>query len=147
MSITSIFQTLISFQPGSRLVDGGDCLNLANYSLSSKSGLMALAGGGQVGATPLPAAINEIATAVSANDSVMLPIGLPGLTINVINDGAQSAQVYGQTLNPNTGVGDTIAGHGSVNQNASNAGVALASGGASTFYCFAPGKWKQTLDT
>lgn len=147
MAIASIFSLFQSFIPGSRLVDGGECLALANLSLSSKSGLVAFAGGGQTNATPMTAAINEFATVASANDSGMLPIGLPGLTVNVINDGAQSLQVYGVALNPNTGVGDTIAAHGSVNQTATATGVAVASGGAATFYCFAPGKWKQTLDT
>lgn len=147
MTISALAQLWQSFIPGQRLIDGQDLLNLANLTASAKPTLTAEAGGGQVGATPLPAYINELSVCATANDSCMLPVGLPGLMVVNINDGAQSTQVFGQTLNPNTGVGDTIAAHNSVNQTATATGVAQASASVGIYFCFAPGKWKQTLLT
>jgi hypothetical protein len=148
MSFSSILQYFSSFVPGSRLVDGGDCLNLVKLQISAVNGITALAGGGQVGATPLTAYLNEVTGAgAGGTDSVMLPLGLPGLEVTVINDSGQSIQVFGQTLNPNTGLGDTIAPHNSIVQTASATGVTLANAASAVYSCFAPGKWKQQLNT
>ena len=141
----------LSFIPGFRLVDGGELLQLANLSVSAKSGITALAGGGQTiasgNANVCSAYINEVATVATANDSLILPIGIPGTEVTIINDGAASAQVYGQPTNATTGVGETIAPHNSVTQAATATGVALPSGNTGVFSCFSPGKWKQQLST
>jgi hypothetical protein len=144
MTISSIVSLFQSFIPGKRLIDGSDLLTMAKLQFSYKSGIVALAGGGQAGATPLPAFINEVSTVVTNADSVMLPAGIPGLAVVVINDGASTLQVYGVPANPNNGgTGDTIAPNTSVAQAATGTGVSQATVKASIYYCFAPGKWKQ----
>lgn len=134
-----------SFTPGFRLVDGGQLATMVKLQYSATSGLTALAGGGQPGATLLSAAINEISTVATTGDSVMLPLGLPGMAVIAINDGANTMQVYGQATNPNTGVGDTIAANNSTTQAATTTGVSQASAKVASYLCFAAGKWKQLL--
>jgi len=51
----------------------------------------------QVGATALTAGINEIGTCATLNDGVKLPTAVAGLQITIINNGAQSAQVWPAT--------------------------------------------------
>lgn len=146
MSLASIMSQFPSFVRGLRLIDGEDLRALGNLLFSyNPVGITALAGGGQVGATPLPFAVNEISVAASANDSVALPLAVPAKCVWVNNDGAQSVQVFGQATNPNTGVGDTIAPNNSINQAATATGVAQASAKIACYVCFAPGKWKQFL--
>lgn len=145
MSLASIYALFPSFTPGKQLVDGGDCLALVNQLMSSKTGLVALAGGGQAGATPLPAALNELTIVASANDSALLPLALAGITVTVVNSGANSAQVFGQAVNPNTGVGDTIIPDAAVAPNATAVGVAQASAKQADYFCVRPGVWKQAL--
>ena len=149
MPAQSVLASFQSFLAGFRLIDGQDLQHLANLEFSTTNGLTALAGGGQSGATPLPSAINEISTVASANDSVALPQALPGTTVVVINDGANSCQVFGQASNPlsTNSAGDTIAAHNSTAQTATGTGVAQASAAVGVYYCFAIGKWKQTLLT
>jgi hypothetical protein len=142
---------LLSFVPGLRLIDGGDLLQLANLSVSAKSGITALAGGGQIigagNSNVCSAYISEVSVVATANDSVILPVGIPGTEVTIINDGANSLQVFGQPTNATTGVGETIAAHGSTAQTATATGVALPSANTGVFSCFAPGKWKQQLST
>lgn len=143
--LSSILQLFPSFQPGSRLIDGGDLSALANQLFSTKTGITALAGGGQTGATPLPAALNRIDTVASGNDSVMLPQAIPGTFVFVKNNTATSAQVFGIPNNPVTGVGDTIATNSSNTQVATGTGVALAGTKLAIYVCFEAGKWQTLL--
>src|SRR5215472_5528024 len=115
MAMNSIFQAFASFIPGSRLVDGGDCLQLAKYLFNPMVGITALAGGGQSGATPLSLGINSVDTVASGNDSVMLPPAVPGTFVVVINNQASnSMQVFGQGANMGgAAAGDTITAHNS----------------------------------
>jgi hypothetical protein len=143
---STVLGFFLSFIPGSRLVDGGELQTEANLLFSTASGLTAHSGGTQAPALPLTAAINEVSVVGAGNDSVMLPIALPGMRVIIINDtAATSMQVYGQTLNPNTGVGDTIAAHNSQTQAATATGVAQAGATIAEYWCFAAGKWKQFL--
>src|ERR1700722_17848521 len=84
--ISSLLQLFPSFIPGKRLIDGSDLLTLVKMDFSAKSGLVALAGGGQAGATVLSAYINEVGTVATTNDSVGLPLAIPGTSVIVIND-------------------------------------------------------------
>lgn len=147
MNIASYLQFFPSFIPGKRLIDGSDLLTLVNLEMKPVKGLTALAGGGQTGATLLTGAINEVATVASGNDSVMLPLAIPGVTVWVINDSsANSMQVFGQPSNPaNGGAGDTIAPANSVTQAATGTGVGHAATNLGVYVCFALGKWKQGL--
>lgn len=83
---------------------------------SVATGVAALAGGGQTGATLLTGAINSVDTVATAADSVALPPpSYPGQTIIVINTTANSTQVFGSGT-------DTISGA------ATGTGVAQAGG-------------------
>ncbi len=57
--------------------------------------LVAKASGNQGNATPLTAEVNRVITVGTAADSVALPASVVGLTIFVINHGANSMQVFG----------------------------------------------------
>ena len=100
---------------------------------SIKDNIVALAGGGQPGATPLPALLNRIATVATAADSCLLPPAVPGLCISVFNDAAaNSANVF-------PGVG------GQTNALAVNAAFALAAGKNVMFCCVVINKWHAIL--
>ena len=62
---------------------------------SATDSIVAFAGGGQANATQLTAEINKVTTVANPGDSVMLPASAPGLTIIVINKGANAVQVFG----------------------------------------------------
>lgn len=115
------------------------------FSNNMGAAIVAHAGGGQANATPCYNAINWVGTVATAADSLKLPLALPGSQIIIINHGAASAQVFGQSLNQNTGVGDTIAAAASVAQSATAVGVAQASAAAAFYVCFNAGQWKQIL--
>jgi hypothetical protein len=61
--------------------------------------ITAFATGGQASATQLSAAINRVTVCATGGDSVKLPIssGNTGLTVMVINAGAQSLNVFPST--------------------------------------------------
>jgi hypothetical protein len=136
----SIFQ---SFIPGPRLIDGGELLQLANDQYSVATGIIALAGGGQAGATPLPAANNRIDTCATNSDSVMLPQAIPGKKVRVYNNTGQTLAVVGLALNPITNVGDTIAPIATNVQAATGTGVTQATAVQTYYTCYVAGQWKQ----
>ena len=150
MSI-SIFDWFPSFfrTTGPTLIDGGDLQQLLKLLASSATGLTARAGGGQANALPLQATYNEIDTVATGNDSVMLPVAIPGLSIYINNAAAaNSLQVFGQVQNPQNGnAGDTIAPHNSSTQAATGTGVAQAAGAAALYVCTTLGQWKQLLSS
>lgn len=122
-----------TFQPGFRLIDGNDLNNaLAVDGGSYASGLTATAGGGQANALALATAYNEIDTVVTANDSVKLPQAKPGVSITVINNTANAAQIFG-------------AGTDTINGVAFGTGVSQAGGKVAVYYCAAIGKWFRLL--
>ena len=131
---------------GSVLV-GTEMAALLRQEFSNNMGapITAHAGGGQAGATPCYNAINWVSTVATLADSLKLPLALPGAQVIIINHGAASAQVFGQPLNPNTGVGDTIAAAAATTQSATATGVAQASAAAAFYVCFNAGQWKQIL--
>jgi hypothetical protein len=144
MSITSMLQYMTSFIPGSRLVDGGDCLTLAQQVVGVKAPLTALAGGGQVGATGCNCGLNLVTIAgAGGTDSVALPLAVPGVRVIVQNDSLNAIQVFGQASNPNTLVGDTIAAYNSSTYEPTATGVTQAASTVTEYYCAVAGKWKQ----
>ena len=62
---------------------------------SAANAVTAFAGGGQASATQLTMEVNRVTTVATAGDSVKLPASVPGLTIYVINKGANPMQVFG----------------------------------------------------
>lgn len=142
--ITDLFQ---SFIPGQRLVDGGDLQTMANLQFSAKSGIVAFAGGGQASATPLTAAVNSVDTVVTNNDSVMLPLAIPGRSVTIINNTGQTLAVFGQVTNPNVtnAPGDTIAASGSNTQQATATGVTQLTAVVGFYNCAIAGQWRQKV--
>jgi hypothetical protein len=107
----------------------------SRYILGSntETGITALAGGGQAGATPLTAQISRVDTVASGNDSVGLPKviavadgvaypGQVGMIMHVRNNTAASMQVFGVT--PDT-----------INSAATSTGVAVGANKSATFWC------------
>jgi hypothetical protein len=146
-SIQDLFPTFYTVQGPTTTITGKDMTALVRQLFSYQNGLTALSGGGQTGATPVTSAINEVSTVATTGESVQLPVALPGAIVTVINDGANSLNVFGYPLNPNTGLGDTIAAHNSTTQVSTTTGTAQASGSVGIYICFASGDWKQVLLT
>lgn len=91
-------------------------------------GIVALAGGGQPGATALTAKFNSVDTVATSEDSVMLDSALIGKMQNVFNNTANNLSVYpvlGQSINGVT-----------------NYKFVIGPGDNIEFKCFANGKWK-----
>src|SRR5947199_32565 len=64
-------------------------------TLSFTPSITAFATGGQTSAVALTSMINRVSTVATQGDSVKLPAAAVGLTITVINRGAQAMQVFG----------------------------------------------------
>jgi len=78
-----------------QLIAGDDFNNLVAQLNSEADGLTAGAGGTQAKALQLGAAVNTVSTVASANDSVKLPKGIPGLEVWIQNaGGGNSIQVF-----------------------------------------------------
>jgi len=103
--------------------------SLADFMMVTPSaGLTAHAGGTQAAALALTAGVNYITTCATAGDSVRLPTSVAGLTVEVINAGAASCQVYG-------------AGTDTINNVATATGVPVAAGKTGYYRCAVAGKW------
>lgn len=83
------------YTPSRQMIGGDDFNNVTAQLNSLESGITAAVGGTQALARQLTAAVNTIATVATAADSVKLPKGYPGLTIMVVNEDADSLQVFG----------------------------------------------------
>src|SRR5262245_39916629 len=130
-SVVSIFT---SFVPGYRLVDGEDLATMSDLLFSARQGM---AGGTtQANAVPLETYISQ----VTSGGTVVLPPGLPGRYVMVMNDTAGAIQIYGSPYNPLTGTPDTVAGSGGSTQGPV---TSQAAGPAAEYFCFAAGQWKQ----
>jgi hypothetical protein len=95
------------------------------------SGLTALAGGAQVGATALVSAYNFFSTVASANNSSILPeltADNIGLFIVVRNNGANTMRVY-------PAVGETI------NGGAADAPITIAAGASANLVAVSASAW------
>ena len=100
----------------------------AVFGGSATNGLVALAGGGQTGATPIVSLISRFTTVATTADSSLLPLSAPGCELTIVNAGAQSMNVYPQ-------VGEAI------NASAVNVAIALAAGKTMTAACAVTGTW------
>ncbi len=142
--LAALIDQLSDFFGGPKLITGDQLKIVGSAVFSSRSGIIAHAGGGQANATPLTAGMNTVETVATAADSVMLPLAIPGATCYIANATANSMQVFGNPSNPNNGgVGDTIAIQGSNTQVATGTGVAQASGVLTVYKCLKMGQWKQ----
>lgn len=96
--------------------------------LAVEDSIVAHAGGTQALARLLTAHINRIITVGTAADSVRLPFSAIDKTCILINDGANSMQVFGL-------------GTDTINGVATATGVAHAAGVRRAYYSLAPGAW------
>lgn len=125
----------IDFTPGIRTFSGNQHQRVLDWVASYLDNLTAKASGGQSGATLLAAAINNVTTVASANDSVMLPVARPGLVVYVSNSAAtNSMQVFGNSADSAT-----------INGTAGSTGVAQAAGKSAVYFCVSPTKWFRDL--
>lgn len=110
---------------------------LANFPQDNQDGIIAHSGGTQAPAFPLIYGINRVITVAAGNDSVMAPFALPGLSFILINDAASNGlKIFGQvTVNPITGVADTIDAVANVTGNA------MAAAKRAIFFCPLAGLW------
>jgi hypothetical protein len=97
---------------------------------SSVDNLVALAGGGSVGATKIASEISRFTTVATAGDSAVLPPATAGLTLMVINHGAQPMQVYGDN-----GGSDVI------DDQPAATGVTQMVNSVVIYVCTTPGRW------
>lgn len=95
---------------------------------SAADALTAHAGGGQGSALALTKEVNRITTVATAGDSVKLPASAAGLSIILINSGANSMQVYGN-------------GTDTINGVASATGVAQMNNSIVLYSCSVAGSW------
>jgi hypothetical protein len=123
----NVVQILNSFEPGFRLVDGGDLKTMAELLFSVRDNIYG--GTGLDDATPIQTYISQVVS----GDSVVLPPGLPGRYVWVFNDTAADLQVYAASPNPLTGIVDEIDGQ---------IMFAQSPGSALEYVCYAPGLWK-----
>lgn len=92
------------------------------------TGITALAGGGQAGATALPSDINVVTTVATAADSVQLPTAEAGREVTVVNNSANALAVF-------PAVGDKI------NALSANTVLSVAAGKTATFVSAAALQW------
>lgn len=112
-----------TFKRGFALQSGDALTKLAQMLGDTQNNITALAGGAKAGATAITSPKAQIQTCVTDNDSVLLPPGYPGLTINIFNNTAKSVQVFG-------------AGNDTINAVATATGVAQAAGKSATYICY-----------
>ena len=95
---------------------------------SATTGITAHAGGGQASAVGLTTEVNIVSTVATAGDSVALPASVAGLTIFVLNKGANAMQVYG-------------AGTDTIDAVATATGVSQMANSLVIYTCGAAGAW------
>ena|SRR5215467_5093763 len=109
--------------PGFRLVDAGELLTLFN-NVMGFTGVVLGAGTTQAAATPLKPGVNAF-IASGGNTGVVLPTGLPGQQVVVVNYGAVGGVLYGNG-------GDQIIPMAS---NAQAPSLAMAAGTSAVLVC------------
>ncbi len=121
------------FNPGRQLIAGEDLNQLSASYGSNEAGKTATAGGGRANAYPIKAANTQFSVVANAADSCVLPASYPGLSCFIVNNGAQSLQVFGNGS-------DTF----NVAGTAGSVGVAQAATVAVEYYCIVAGNWRQS---
>lgn len=145
MSITTSLTSLFSWVPGFALQDGGLLSQLTNALLSATgpNALTALAGGGLPGAPVVQAAYTRVGVCVTNNDSVALPLAIPGREVIIDNDTAQTLAIFAQTDNPNNAdAADKIVAQSSLISGGGAASVTQATGISTSYFCTTLGFWK-----
>ena len=99
---------------------------------SYTDGLTAHAGGGQGSAVAVTTMISRFTTVATTADSAILPTGIAGMSVTIINAGANAMAIFPD-------VGSTI------NGGAANASVTLNAGKTATFVTTLAGAWHMLL--
>jgi hypothetical protein len=99
---------------------------------SAADSLTAFAGGGQAFATILSNQFNRFTTVATAGDSVSLTPTWPGVSIVIVNAGANSMNVF-------------AIGADKINALSAAAAYAVAAGKSCQFMCTAAGQWSTLL--
>src|SRR5215471_10002254 len=155
---SSIIQVFTSFLPGFRLIDGTDLFDMSHLLFSAKENIRAngsagsshiagnwgtavwgLATWGGTGVAPGTVPLQTYISQITDATSVLLPPGIPGRYVQVINDTASSLEILPWTFNPLVEGPDTIAPAGSSLQAAS---VYQPPSEIAEYICFAAGLWK-----
>lgn len=130
------------FTPGFRLIDGSTLNKIFSggtgiSGLKFLSGLLiesatdtitAFAGGGQANAIPLTTEVSRITIVATPGDSVKLPPSVAGLSILVINHGANPMQVFGT-------------GADKVNDQTATVGISQMQNSMCIYACATAGNW------
>jgi hypothetical protein len=103
-------------------------LTQAMQSVTTATGITAHAGGGQTNATPLTAKWNQVTTVANNGDSVLLPVSIPGTSILVSNNTAQSLDIYP--------LGTDI-----IDNFSAGAEISITAGQSAQLFCTSVGQW------
>jgi hypothetical protein len=95
---------------------------------SATDSMVATASGTQATAVQMVSEINRVGTVASIGDAVKLPLSVAGLTVSVVNHGANSMQVFG-------------AGVDVIDDVATATGVAQMAGSVVLYVCATAGQW------
>lgn len=127
-------------QSGPALQDGTWLLGVASgQNAAFVNGITAHAGGTQAAGFQLQpnAALIEIDTVATTNDSVLLPFCIAGGWMDIANAGAQTVAIY---ANPNTN--RATATTDTINGAANTSSYTLATNVSARFFCAKSGSWK-----
>jgi hypothetical protein len=130
---------------GPALIPQDGLTTLVNFLFGVTTGLVALAGGGQPGATGLAYGYNEVDTVASNNDSVQLPPALPGTFCTIYAAGVDTLAIYANA-SPNQNNASVLDQMIAVNTNTKTAAasdITLTAGHTTSFMCTTAGLWKQ----
>lgn len=115
-------------------ITGGLIFSPGSTTINSSAQIAANSASNQAGGTPILTG-NSGVTVASANYSVVLPLAVPGLEIDVLNLAASNnLRVY-----PNAG--DNAGTGGTINALSANTVYSMAGATSATFLCFTAGAW------
>jgi hypothetical protein len=107
---------------------------------ATSDGLTAHAGGGQANGLLLTSQNNRVSTVATTADSVVLPPAIAGLTVTVMNSGANSMNVY-----PASAAQGGVVGGDAINALGANAAYSVAAAKQVQFTCYTTGVWFSLL--
>ncbi len=138
MTASSVQALFKSFgPPGLGLVDRGEVSQLVGLNNSAASGITALASGTALTSPQLTSFVNEISVSTGANtDSVTLPPAVPGLSVRIFNDTANTIKIWGNGS-------DTIVDKGGLVAAAASS-CTIATALMYEFTCYKAGLWKAS---
>ena len=144
-SIISLFPSF-GYTAGPTVPNGAELSLLAQYTVGVDAAVVAHAGGTQALGLQLPPAppFVQIGTCATTGDSVILPPAIPGNFVFLVNQGAQTLDIYGIASNPqNGGAGDQIYPVNNATANSNATALTLAATHSTILICYVLGLWVQ----